>query len=511
MNLKALFAAALLVTICLAPLGAAKENSLPASENVIGTELARHARTLSADDMTGRGVDTPGIAKARDYIAAEFKKYGLATAGENSYFQRLEVTTGVETAGENSARLGELELVLGRDWTPLGFSASGGVAGEIIFAGYGITAADYAYDDYSGIDAQGKIVLALRYEPPPKDAASPFGKSGRPSRYAAFRTKAANAHAHGARALVLVDLSSDGVSDELIPLGHSTGRSEEGFIAIQLRRQVAEQALGDAGLPLTEIKRRIDAEERPHSGIVPGLRAALTVNLKKTVRPSDNVVGILPGSDPKLKSESIVIGAHYDHLGFGHYGTMDPAGEGQIHHGADDNASGTAVLLSLAERFARLRPGPSRTIVFVAFTGEELGLYGSKYFADHPPVPIASARAMINLDMVGRMKDNRLMVNSADSAAELRTMMERAAQGVNIEMKATGGGSDHVSFHDKNIPAVHFYTGMHEDYHRPSDTWEKLNVPGMVKVSDIVFAFAKELAATREPLTFVKPPSRRDG
>ena len=511
MNLRAFFAAALLTTLCFTPLGAAKENSIPATENVIGAELARHARTLSVDEMTGRGVDTPGIAEARDYIAAEFKKYGLATAGEDGYFQRLEVTTGVETAGQNSAKLDDLELLLGRDWTPLGLSASGAVEGDIVFVGYGITATDYAYDDYAGIDANGKIVVVLRYEPPPKDAASPFGKSGRPSRYAALRTKVSNARAHGARALMLIDLSPKAGGEELIPLGRSIGRTENGFIAAQVRRELAEQALGAAGLPLSEIKSRIDAEERPHSSAVSGVRAALTVNLKKITRASDNVVGVLAGSDPRFKDETIVIGAHYDHLGFGHYGTMDPASEGQIHHGADDNASGTAVLLSLAERFARLRPTPPRTIVFVAFTGEELGLYGSKYFADHPPRPIASTRAMINLDMVGRMKDNRLMVNSADSAIELRAMIDRAAQGVHIEMKATGAGSDHVSFHNKNVPAVHFYTGMHEDYHRPSDTWEKLNIAGMVQVSDVVFAFAKELAATREPLTFVKPPSRRDG
>ena len=508
-RLNAVFAAAWLLTILSVPLGSANENSLPSRGESIAAELTRHARTLSSDEMMGRGVETPGIEKARDYIAAEFKKYGLATGGDRGYFQELEVPTGVEIAGQTSAKLGGSDLTLGSEWRPLGLSSSGSTTGEVVFAGYGITAEGYDYDDYAGIDAKGKIVLALRYEPPPKGENSPFGKPPRSSRYAALGAKAANARTHGAAGLLLVDASAEADSPGLIPLRRTMGRSEEALIAAQVRREAAERALGAAGVSLSELKARIDAEEKPHSAAVPGLNAALTVNLKRIVRPSDNVVAVLRGSDPALKGETIVIGGHYDHLGLGHYGTPDAKSEGQIHHGADDNASGIAVMLSLAERFARARPAPARTIVFVAFTGEELGLYGSKHFAAHPPFPIASTRAMINLDMVGRMKDNRLMVNSADTAKEFREMIGHAGPGLAIEMKATGGGSDHVSFHNQNVPAVHFYTGMHEDYHRPSDEWEKLNIEGMVKVSDLVLALVKELAATREPLAFVKP-SRRD-
>src|SRR5262249_948076 len=161
-----------------------------------------------------------------------------------------------------------------------------------------------------------------------------------------------------------------------------------------------------------------------------------------------------------------------------------------------------------AQRFAAGKP-PPRTLVFVAFTGEELGLYGSRYFVDHPPFPLTATKAMINLDMVGRMKDNKLMVNTAGTAKEFRATIGRAADDPESGMKATGGGSDHVSFNNKGVPAVHFYTGMHSDYHRPTDDWEKLNVAGMVKVSDVVFTLAAELAASHQPLAFVKPASRR--
>ncbi|HEY6198099.1 MAG TPA: M20/M25/M40 family metallo-hydrolase [Candidatus Binatia bacterium] len=503
----AVLAAALFLTFVFSLLSSA--NEMPRSASApFAAELTRHVQTLAADDMMGRGVDTPGIDLARDYIAAQFKKYGLAPGGTEGYFQRLEVTSGVETAGRNEARLGTAELALGRDWNPLGLSASAAAEGDVVFAGYGITAENYAYDDYAGIDAKGKIVLVLRYEPPPQDDKSPFGRWPRSSRYATLSAKAANARAHGAAGLILVDLSSD--HDELMSLARGMGREQDDLAAAQIRRETVQTALRGAGVSLSDLKAAIDRDQKPHPTAIAGLKARLAVSLKKISRPTDNVVAVLPGSDPQLKSENIVIGAHYDHLGLGHYGTMDPKAEGQIHNGADDNASGVAVVLSLAQRFAAGKP-PPRTLVFVAFTGEELGLYGSRHFVDHPPFPLTATKAMINLDMVGRMRENRLMVNTADTAKEFRAMIGRAADGLAVDMKATGGGSDHASFYNKGIPALHFYTGMHEDYHRPTDDWEKLNIGGMVKVSDTVFALATDLAGSREPLAFVKPPSRRGG
>jgi Zn-dependent M28 family amino/carboxypeptidase len=212
-----------------------------------------------------------------------------------------------------------------------------------------------------------------------------------------------------------------------------------------------------------------------------------------------------------LKQENIVVGAHYDHLGLGYFGTNDAGAEGQIHHGADDNASGTAVMLAAAAELSRAPVAPPRTVVFVAFTGEELGLHGSRHFVDHPPFPIASTKAMINLDMVGRMKDNHVTAAAVDSAKELRSLVGRAAGGLEVAMRAGGGGSDHVPFYNKEIPSLHFFTGTHPDYHRPTDTWEKLNIQGMAKISAMVVALVKEIGAVKEGLTFVKVPSLRGG
>ncbi len=483
----------------------------PVSESSAAEELARHVRTLASDEMMGRGVDTPGIVEARDYIAQEFKSYGLLPGGDNgTYFQRLEVVTGVEAKEPSAARLGkDPALVLDEDWNPLGFSASGTAEADVVFVGYGITAKDYGYDDYAGVDVKGKIVLVLRYEPPPKDDKSPFRVQPQASKYAPLQAKVSNARDHGAVGMILVDLSPKEGQKELIPVRRLFGgRSQNNIVAAQIRREILERRLQAEGVSLSDLKAKIDREEKPNSIAFPSIRAAMTVKLEKTTRPTDNVVAVLPGSDPKLKPENIVIGAHYDHIGLGRFGTNDFSAEGQIHHGADDNASGTAVMMSAAARLSRSPDRPSRAIVFVAFTGEELGLHGSRYFVAHPPFPIGSVKAMINLDMVGRMKENRVTAGAVDSAQEFPGLISRAAGGLDIRMRQGGGRTDHVSFYEKGIPAVHFSTDGHPDYHRPSDTWDKLNIQGMAKVSDIVVALARELAAAKDGLTFKMPSSK---
>ena len=502
---------ALIVTVFLVLIG--WTNEIPTSVPSVSTaeELARHVRTLASDEMMGRGVDTPGIVMARDYIAQEFKSYGLVPGGDNgTYFQRLEVVTGVEAREPSAARLGkDPALALGEDWNPIGFSASGTAEAEVVFAGYGITTKDYGYDDYAGINVTGKIALVLRYEPPPKDDKSPFRAQPQASRYAPLQAKVSNARDHGAIGMILVDLSPKEGQKELITVRRLySGRSQNNIVAAQIRREIVEQRLQAEGVSLGELKTKIDREENPSSIAIPSLRAALTVTLEKTTRPTDNVVAVLPGADAKLKPENIVIGAHYDHLGLGHFGTNDSSTEGQIHHGADDNASGTAVMMSAAARLSRSPDRPPRTIVFVAFSAEELGLHGSRYFVAHPPFPIGSTKAMINLDMVGRMKDNQLTAGAVDSAREFPGLISRAAQGLDVTMKQGGGRTDHVSFYEKEIPAVHFSTGNHPDYHRPSDTWDKLNIQGMAKVSDTVVSLVREIAAAKEGLTFKMPSPR---
>ena len=469
-----------------------------------------HVRYLASDKLMGRDVDTPGIQLARDYIAQEFNKYGLFPGGrDGSYFQEVDVVTEVRVKKESNFSLEKHSpLVLNEDWIPLGFSHSGSIEGELVFVGYGITDKNFGFDDYAGVDVKGKIVLVLRYEPPPKNEKSPFRHYPRYSHHAELRTKAANAHSHGAIGMILLNLDpSRKGKKELISINRSLMQIDGTLIAAQVKYQNMEKWLQAEGVYLHELKEKIDREEKPASSHLPGLRASLSVSLEKKIKKSDNVVGILTGSDPLLKKENIVIGAHYDHVGLGHFGTPDSNYEGQIHNGADDNASGTAVILKLAERLSRLPNRLPRSIIFIAFTGEERGLYGSRYYVSHPHSPMESTKAMLNLDMVGRIKDNRITVGGIGTAKEFSDLITEAAHSVGLEIarfRREIGRSDHRSFYERNIPVLHFFTGLHKDYHRPTDDWEKLNIEGLAKVSHLVLAIAGKLASSKDLFAFVR-------
>jgi hypothetical protein len=484
--------------------------SLPVSP---ADALTSHVRYLASDELTGRGVDTPGIKLARDYIAREFAKYGLVPAGDDgTYFQSFDVTTGMEIKQPTTLALDNgPPLALKQDWVPLALSQSGKAEGEVVFAGYGITAKDYGYDDYAGIEAKGKIVVVLRYEPPPRDDKSPFQKPPRYSTYAALRTKANNARDHGAAGLILVDLNRTvEASEQLISIRSGFSRDRKSVIAVQVKHQIVERWLHGGGLSLAELKEKIDRDGKPASTPIPGLKASMRVALEPLRQRAENVVGLIPGSDVKLKAENVVLGAHYDHLGFGYFGTLTPTSAGQIHHGADDNASGTAALLASAERMARSSAKPARTVIFVAFSGEELGLFGSRHFVDHPPLPLSATKAMLNLDMVGRLRDNRLTVFGTRSAKDLSGIVTEEARRLGLEVRESDGvgRSDHTSFYNKKIPSLHFFTGSHPDYHQPTDTADKVNGEGMAKVTELVLATTQRLANTTEPLQFVSLPSR---
>lgn len=483
----------------------------PAQAQSATAELEKHAKYLASEQLTGRGVDTPGIKLAKDYIAAEFAKHGLKPGGDNgSYIQVFDVAVGVTVKEPTNLKLAtEGPLALGEQWVPLGLSASNKVEAELVFAGYGITTKDYGYDDYAGVDVKGKIVVVLRYEPPPKDANSPFKKYPEYSLHSALRTKANNARDHGAIGMILVDMNHPRDNQELLSTRSSLWRGGKSLVAAQVKRDVMESRLAVFGISLSALKKKIDSAEKPSSMPLTGLSAALQVTLEEVRERAENIVAVLPGSDPSLREENIVIGAHYDHLGFGHFGVRDNSAAGSIHFGADDNASGTAVLLDLARRFAQLPVKVARSVVFVAFSGEELGLHGSRHFVSQAQ-SITATKAMINLDMVGRLRDNRLTVFGTRSGQNFsHIVVDVAGQlGLNVSESDDVGQSDHLSFYNRKIPVLHFFTGTHEDYHRASDTWDKLNYGGMARVSDLVMASALQIVDTREPINFVSLPSR---
>jgi hypothetical protein len=221
--------------------------------------------------------------------------------------------------------------------------------------------------------------------------------------------------------------------------------------------------------------------------------------------PTQNVAALIPGSDPKLRDEFIVLGAHFDHLGRSSLGALDPEDKNAIHNGADDNASGTAAVIELA-RLLHAKPA-KRSVIVVAFSGEELGLLGSEYFVQHPPVPLEKVRAMLNFDMVGRMRDDRLIVYGALTAQEMNDIITRANAVAPLNVTATGdgfGASDHSSFYARNMPVLHFFTNVHDDYHKASDDVDKVNAGGMARVVGLAERILRDIADRDAPLTFVR-------
>jgi hypothetical protein len=501
-------------------------------------------------------------------------RYGLRPGGdpnmddlsENNYLQPFPYIAGVELGKGNALTVTRrvtdetqgsplaIDFKLGEDWMPLGFSSNARVEGAAVFVGYGITAADQNYDDYKGADVKDRIAVAFAGTP---DGDNPHGRF---TRAGELRFKAAAARAAGARALVVIAAEGKFDDDKLSRLRYDNTGGDAGLPVAAISRAGAAKVLG---LVLTsaldDFEKRLRERQSPSNAAeglrLQGVELRLTTDVVRKAAPASNVVGVLEGSDPKLKSEVIVVGAHYDHLGRGGEGSL--AGrEGEIHHGADDNASGTAGLLELARLFSHERASLRRTVVFVAFGGEEEGLIGSSHYVRNPARPLEQTVAMLNMDMIGRLREGALNVGGVGTATELRSIVEEANKGykvtldpsltggetvaaaaeaekgreMNVKVREEGkpdrevkvrapepgvitvagangraavtatpaerfalrlnedgyGPSDHSAFYARRVPVLFFFTGSHEDYHKPSDTADRVNYEGEARVVQFV-------------------------
>jgi hypothetical protein len=415
------------------------------------------------------------------------------------YLQSFPYVSGVELGKGNQISIGSpaQRLALGEEWTPLGFSTNGNVTGALVFVGYGIKAADQNYDDYQGLPISGNIALALRGTP---DGDNPHGRF---FRYVDVRWKAIAARDAGAKALLVIAQEPDFKQERLARLEYDNMAGDVGLpIAV-----VSQQALAKLApeLSFAELQRLAAAKQQSSVKSISGPFTVITDIVRKEVA-AYNVVGVLEGSDPVAKKEMIVIGAHYDHLGRGGSGSLAQRA-GEIHHGADDNASGTAGMLELARLFASQRPRPKRTIVFIGFGGEEEGLLGSNYYVNHPIRPLANTVAMINMDMIGRMKDRKLVIGGVGSAKEWRNIIAKGTADNNRSFSLTlnedgYGPSDHSSFYGKQVPVLFFWTGTHNDYHKPSDTFDKINYADQARVLDLVSYIVRDIDSTEKRLTY---------
>lgn len=466
---------------------------------VVRDRIARDIQYLASDELEGRGVGTQGIDKAAQFIRDRFKQLGLASGTpDGTYFQPFEVTLEPEVVKEKTSLVlrgpegQELKLELGKDFQPQALGGAGKASAPIVFAGYGISAEKPKFDEYADLDVAGKVVLIIRREPQQNNPHSAFGGQDT-TEHAYIRTKLELARKHKAAGVLLVnDPFSTKKADELATPDLFGARSMKIPFA-QVTQEVVNQMLkvspikaGDAKLDnLAAIEAQIDKALKPLSQPLEGWTAELQTDFVTKQVEAVNVIGILKGEGP-LANEVVVVGAHYDHLGMGGFGSRQAALRA-IHNGADDNASGTAGILELAMRFAERSQKPARTLVFIAFSGEERGLLGSNYYLNHPVVPLEDTVAMFNYDMIGRMNEGKLTVYGVKTAKEFEKLVDAAGEGSPLKLDKVDGSmpnSDHYGFYQKNIPVFHFFTGLHKQYHTPDDDFVHVNVSGTADIID---------------------------
>lgn len=483
---------------------------------------------LASPECEGRGIETKGIEKAAEYIAKTFQTAGLKPAmKDGTYFQPFQVKMDPEPISPTKLTLvdaegGKKELKLDADFAVMGMTRNSKAKGDLVFAGYGITAPELKYDDYKDLNVAGKVVVVLRRTPR-------YGETGdkrfdtvaakdADSKHTAFAAKIALAVKNKASALVIVNdtTAANGDADPLPKFSDFLGRPV-GIPVLMVKRAKLDEVLKTAGKPsLKEIESGINDKLATNSFAIKGWSANAEVTVKQKEVTCKNVIGVLEGSGP-LKDETIVIGAHYDHVGYGLWGSAGgPTAAGKIHYGADDNASGTTGMMELARRFGEQKNRQGRRLVFIAFSGEEHGLDGSRHYCQEPLFPLAKTAAMINMDMIGRTKPvpvdwmglfgdkDRLVIYGTGTGTGFDVLAEETAKKADFRLfkvAASAGNSDNASFYNKKVPVLFLFTGLHNEYHRPVDVPEKIDVPGLKRVADVAEMMANELA------TRVKAPA----
>jgi hypothetical protein len=506
-----LFAAALAVSCC---------SLLAAPAEIAPDALLQHIKFLSSDELKGRSNGSPELETAADYVAGQFKAVGLQPGGSgDDWFQPFQLIAGLTVGKENrlavNAKGRTAAFTLGVSYYPLStpsnedptIASSDLRALPLVFAGYGLAVPDIGYDDYRDIEARDKAVLILSHEPQERDPNSRLNGT-RPMPQTTLAAKAALARNKGAKILLVVSDPSHQVDDAPYSLfGSDPDAEDHGIPVLRIRRTEALPLI--AAWQLDAIARQIDGDLIPRSRDLPDGRVDYIEHLAKNRRTVRNVIGVMPGSDTARAKEAIVIGAHYDHVGMG--GRLSVTGRsGDIHNGADDNASGTASLIEMAKAAIADRSRFPRTLVFVAFAGEERGLLGSGEYVKAPRVPIENTIAMLNLDMVGRANGS-VDVSGLEAAPSMESDLTAAvkASGSSLTIKRQGPGagrSDDYNFIVHRIPAINFFTGFHNDYHRPGDDWQKIDAAGTSQVARLALELAAALASRAARPEFVASP-----
>ncbi len=487
------------------------------------TSIQQHVEFLADDALEGRMTGSEGSKRAADYIVEYFSNLNLQPAGmEGSYFQSFEFNAGSKLIpDENNFLLTrkiedaeeQLEFKVEQDFLPLSFSSNGEVEGEVVFVGYGLIApgeAGEGYNSYAGLDVKDKIVIALRYVP----EAVKGERRQQLIRYAGIRYKAVQAKESGAKAFLTVAGPNSPNTGKIIPLNFDSGSADSGIIAGSITDTVANILLAQAGKNLKDVQTGLD-DENPHfagSFPLPNVKIKIAAFIEKIKKTDNNVMVKIPPTHQTDNDEYIIVGGHYDHIGYGEIGSL-AKGEAktQIHNGADDNASGTAVVLKLAKMFSEERQNHpekfKRGIIFALWSGEELGLIGSTHFVNEPVLPLEDVAAYINFDMVGRLRNNKLVLQGIGSSPIWTRLIEKrnVLVGFNLSLKADPYmPTDVTAFYPKNVPVLSFFTGLHNNYNRPSDDPETLNYAGLERISNLAYGIVSDLISADKRPEYVK-------
>ena len=488
-------------------LAAALASVLSATTTADVGELRRYVTTLASERFGGRLTGTDGERLAREFLVAELKRIGAKPLpGQKDFALPFEFTAG--------ARDGGTTVSIGGKGRALSFSDSGEVTAPVVFGGYGIVvpdSQDFGYDSYASIDVKDKVVVVLRYFPEDADQKT----RAILARYSDLRYKAMAARQHGAKAILVVTGPRSPNAGELVPMTFDTALSGSGIVAASIDGDAGKAILSAANKTLDSVQQSLDSGN-PH---IAGFDIPATVTVRTKVErerhTAYNVVGYLPVTERSAADKPWVgIGAHYDHLGRGENGSSLASKEdaGRIHGGADDNASGDAAVLELADTLAKQ---PRRRNLMVAFwSGEELGLLGSAAFLATPPVKPSEIAAYLNFDMVGRMQDNKLSVQASGTSKSWDKLIEQAnvRAGFNVSLQPDPyQPTDVASFNTAGIPCLNFFTGAHTDYHKPSDTADKIDYDDLDRVVDFAAAILRRLQDTADAPVFAKVEPQAQG
>jgi hypothetical protein len=461
-------------------------------------EIMGHIRYLSHEKRGGRYPGSRGSKDVIAYITKQFKSYGVQPGVKNSFVQPFEINSDIVLGDSNYVKVNNKTLSPEIDYIPFSFSSSGVYKGEAVFAGYGfkINTDDLVWNDYKSINVKGKWVIVMRHSPERDLQHSVFLK------HSSLHKKMLVARDEGALGIIFISQIED---PNLYPLKYLDGYKDSGIPVLHLSNSSADKILKKDGWTREQIQDYMNTKLKPLSFTLSETIEA-KVNLSLITSRAANIIGLIKSGNREFRDEYIVIGAHFDHVGNGGHSSGSRKPETvAVHPGADDNASGTAGLLELAQKLASQKGRLKRSILLIGFDAEEKGLLGSKYFIENPSVDISKIKAMINMDMIGRMKDSTFTVGGVGSSPVFENLLDSLSAYKNFKLNKTKPGygpSDHASFYSKNIPVLFFFSGFHDEYHTPEDTWKLINLKGQKQILNLVYDLTFNLSRSQKPPSF---------